>query len=57
MICAGSSHPAPAAVNATPHRRALGYCPVCCRAHALTRAGRIWQHRTPHDTTPMETTT
>lgn len=57
MICAGSGRYAPAFINGVGRCRPLGYCPVCGRQHALTRAGRIWQHRTPHDTTPMETTT
>lgn len=45
MICPGSGRHTPVTAAATPHRYAVGYCPHCARAHALTRQGRVWRHR------------
>lgn len=53
MICAGSGRHAPQAIAGTTHKRPIGYCPHCARAHALTNAGRIWKHQ---DLTGPQTT-
>lgn len=45
MICAGSGRHAPQAIAGTAHKRPIGYCPHCARAHALTNAHRIWKHQ------------
>lgn len=45
MICAGSGRHAPQAIAGTAHKRPIGYCPHCARAHALTNANRIWKHQ------------
>ena len=45
MICAGSGRHAPQAIAGTAHKRPIGYCPHCARAHALTNTNRIWKHQ------------